>query len=166
MTGRNDRPAGGTGEEQAMSVTDRVVEQSDRTGEADRGDPPPAPQHLLARAVAITGLAVTAWVHAPVAVEHWSHVPYLGVAFAVLVVVAAAIAGSLLVDGSAQAWIAALVLTAGAVALYAVSRQIGLPGAEDDIGDWTDPAGVVAVGAELVVAVVAARVLLRRRAPH
>lgn len=119
--------------------------------------------HLAVRLLAVVGLGATAWVHVPVTIEHWAMVPYLGVAFAVLVVASAALAGSLLVDDSTAVWVSALVLAAASVVAYAVSRQFGLPGMSDDIGDWANTAGLVAVGAELLVTATAATVLVRRR---
>jgi hypothetical protein len=141
-----------------MSVTDRVVVQPALVTAAREPQ-----RHRAARAVAVVGLGVTAWVHVPLVPEHWAEVPYLGVSFAVLVVASAALVGSLLVESSRVAWSFALALTSGAVVLYAASRSVGLPGAADDVGSWGDPAGVVAVAAELVVATTAVLVLMRRR---
>ena len=138
-----------------MTVTERLA--------LDVAVPERSRTDAVARAVAVLGLGVTAVVHAPLVPEHWVEIPYLGVAFATLVVAAAALAGSLLVESSRLMWSVALALTVGAVVLYAVSRSVGLPGAGDEVGDWTDVSGAVAVAAELVVATTALIVLRRRR---
>ena len=142
-----------------MTVTDRVAIEVAAQDAAQ----PRSHGHGLARAVAVLGLGVTAVVHAPLVPEHWDEIPYLGVAFAVLVVSAAALAGSLLLESSRVAWALALALTVGAVVLYVASRTVGLPLAGDEVGDWADVSGVVAVAAELVVAACALTVPRRRR---
>jgi hypothetical protein len=122
------------------------------------------PVRLGTAAVPVIGMvavATTAIAHIPVAVMHMTEVPYLGVAFYGFVIVSAALLGSLLVEQQARVWAALLVLNAAAVVVYVVSRIFGLPAAADDKGDWISAAGVVSVGAELVVVVVAL-VMVRR----
>ncbi len=114
------------------------------------------------RAVAIVALAVAAVVHVPVAIEHLTELPYLGYSFYGLVLLAAAALGSLLVESRTFVWRGALVLGTVAVAAYVASRSVGLPMADDDRGDWTNPLGVTAVCAELVVVAVALLVLGHR----
>jgi zinc transporter ZupT len=114
------------------------------------------------RAVAVTGLLVTAIVHMPVAAEHLNEVPYLGVAFYGFVLACAAAAGSLLVESRRSVWLGALTLNAAATVVYVVSRTFGLPAASDDRGDWTNTAGVICVTAQIVV-VIACALALRGR---
>jgi hypothetical protein len=123
-----------------------------------------APSHsraanLLVRSAAVVALTVTAAVHVPVAVEHLQEVPYLGVAFYAFVVLAAAGAGSLLVEGRRWVWIAMGLVNLGAVLAFLISRAVGLPGATDDRGDWANTAGLTCVLAELVVVALAAYAL-------
>jgi negative regulator of sigma E activity len=40
-----------------------------------------------------------------------------------------------------------------AVAAYVLSRSVGLPQIGDDVGDWADPLGVVAVAAEVTLVI-------------
>ena len=115
-----------------------------------------------ARAVAVLALGVVSAAHVPPAIEHLEHIPYLGYAFVALVLVSAAAAGSLLVESRRMVWWIALLVCAAAVTAYVVSRSVGLPLADDDIGDWVNRLGVVAVLSELVVVSVAVRVLRRR----
>jgi hypothetical protein len=117
-----------------------------------------------ARVVAAAGLAVAVWFHVGVAVDHLEEVPYLGWSFVAFIMLASAIAGSLLLESRTVVWWAALALSVATLALYAVSRTIGLPGASDDVGDWSNTAGIICGAAEIVVAVVAAAVLIRRHA--
>jgi hypothetical protein len=117
----------------------------------------------VARALAVLALGVTALVHVPVAVAHVVEVPYLGDAFYALVLLSAAALGSLIVESRTVVWACVLALGVGSIAAYVVSRTIGLPLAADDIGDWANRLGAVAVAAELLAVVVAGGVLRRRR---
>jgi hypothetical protein len=114
------------------------------------------------RLVAIVGLAVTAAVHIPVAAQHIGAARYLLLSFDVLVVAGAGLAALLVVRPSRPAAAAALVLALAAIAAYIASRTVGLPLEDDDIGDWANTLGLVALGAEIAV-VLSAGVLLRRR---
>jgi hypothetical protein len=77
--------------------------------------------------------------------------------------VSAALAAGLLVSDRPIVWSLALASCAAALVTYVVSRSVGLPLADDDIGAWSDPLGVVAAVAELAV-VVAAGVSLTGKA--
>lgn len=114
------------------------------------------------RSVVVTGLAVTAAVHVPVAAEHVQAAHYLLLSFDLLVVGCAALAALLALRPSRPLTAAATLLCLGALAAYVVSRSVGLPLDDDDVGDWTNPAGVAALVAELSV-VVSGVVLMRRR---
>ena len=102
----------------------------------------------------------------PVAVDHIGEIPYLGSAFYALVLLCAAALGSLVVESRTAVWRGVLVLALGSIVAYVVSRTVGLPLAEDDIGDWANPLGAVSVAAELVVVGVSLTVLHRRRHDH
>jgi hypothetical protein len=116
-----------------------------------------------ARVLVITGLAVTAVAHVPVAVQHMVEVPYLGWAFYLFVIAAAAGLGSILVEDRAVVWAGILALNVSAVVAFLVSRSIGLPAAGDDRGDWSNPLGITSVVAELTVIAVTVVVLTRWR---
>jgi hypothetical protein len=142
------------------------IEQLDRVGEV--ADPNPASvrpirRDRIARAVAVLALGAMAATHVPVAVDHIGEIPYLGYAFYALVLLCAAALGSLLVESRTAVWRGVLVLALGSFVAYVVSRTVGLPLADDDIGDWANPLGAVSVVAELVVVAVSLTVLPRRR---
>jgi hypothetical protein len=120
-------------------------------------------RNAVVPAIGMLAVATTAVAHVPVAVEHMTEVPYLGVAFYAFVILSAALLGSLLVEQQRRVWAALFALNAAAVAVYVVSRLFGLPAAADDKGDWVSLAGVVSVGAELVVVVVAVAMVGRLR---
>jgi len=116
--------------------------------------PAPAPAvrpRSMPRAVAVLGLVTTTVVHVAVAADHVDEARYLLLMFDAFVLVTAALAAGLLVSDSRIVWSLALVSCAAALVTYAVSRSGGLPLAEDDIGAWSDPLGIVAAVAELAV---------------
>jgi len=121
------------------------------------------PQHLLVRLAAAAALGVTSAAHIPVAVDHLSEVPYLGWAFCAFIVLTAAGAGSLLVEDRRWVWRTMGALNAAAVLVFVTSRVVGLPGASDDRGAWTDPSARVALAAEFLVVVLTAWVLRPER---
>jgi hypothetical protein len=110
--------------------------------------------------VPAAALAVVAGLsHVPVTPAHLQEAPYIGVLFILFTVTAVLAAALLLVSDTAVAWLVLGGSCALAVAAYVVSRSVGLPLMADDVGNWLDPLGVVAVFTESAVVVVSALVL-------
>lgn len=78
-------------------------------------------------------------------------------------VVAAAL---LLTRHPRSGWLLALGVAVGPIVGYVLSRGPGLPNYTDDVGNWTEPLGVVSLIVEGVLFLLAAATLLagRRRA--
>lgn len=110
------------------------------------------------------GLAAIAAVHIDIAPQHLREAPYAGVLFSLLAAAALVSAFVLLITDHPLAWAGAATLCLGAVGAYLVSRSIGLPSLGDDIGDWLNPLGIVAVLCETAVVALAAPVLGAARA--
>ncbi|WP_406480134.1 hypothetical protein [Streptomyces sp. NBC_01615] len=91
---------------------------------------------------------------------------YIGVAYHVLEI-AAVVAAVLLLAGLVRpGWLLAAGVAAGPLLGYILSRGPGLPGASDDIGNWTEPLGLVSLaveGALLLVSLPLSVRSLRRR---
>jgi hypothetical protein len=98
--------------------------------------------------------------HVPATAPHLEEVPYLGGSFLVLEVVLVGLAVLLLAADGPLVWAAAGSTAGAALVAYAVSRTVGLPAATDDVGNWGEPLGVVAVTAEGALVLFA---LLHRR---
>lgn len=79
-------------------------------------------------------------------------VEIIGVATAVLL-----LAGPLLIG-----WFLAVGVGAGPFLGYVLSRGPGLPGYTSDVGNWTEPLGLVSLAVEGVLVVLAATLFLRR----
>lgn len=97
--------------------------------------------------------------HVPVTPEHLHEAPYVGALFIALMVACFVLAVGMAVADSRTVWAAAGVVTALAFAAYIVSRSVGLPQMADDIGNWAEPLGLVAITAEALTVVASAAAL-------
>jgi uncharacterized membrane protein len=108
-------------------------------------------------------LLVTAGAHVPLIREHLQEAPYIGVLFALLAFVCVDLALAIVVIDTETVWIVGAAVCLAALLGFLASRTIGLPGIRDDVGNWTEPLGYVAMAAELtMVALTVAHVLHRR----
>ncbi len=118
------------------------------------------PEQSRLRLPAAALAVVAAAAHVPVTGTHLHEAPYVGWLFVALEVTLVVLAVLLLVADRRLVWTAAAVVPALAVLAYAASRTVGLPQIGDDVGNWTEPLGVVSVVAETLLVIVA----LARRA--
>jgi len=110
---------------------------------------------LPLRWLAAVCLAVIAGVHIAIAPEHLHEAPYAGVLFLVLAAAALVAAGLVLTTNHPLVWTATAALSLSALVAYLMSRSVGLPSLSDDIGDWLNPLGVIAVVCETAVVLIA-----------
>lgn len=113
-------------------------------------------------------LLVASAAHIPVIPEHLRDAPYMGALFAVFTVASTTLAIVIAVRGSAPApFLLSGVLCAAAIAGYCLTRLVAFPEVGDDVGNWSEPAGVVAAASEAIVVVlsVAGMVWRRRSGP-
>lgn len=80
---------------------------------------------------------------------------YVGYGYWLLEIVALVCAGLLLAGRTAVGWFLALGVAAGPLAGFIVTRSVGLPNYKDDIGNWTEPIGVIAMVVEVVLLLLA-----------
>jgi hypothetical protein len=73
------------------------------------------------------------------------------------------IAAVLARGGFREAWAAAVVLPASAIAGFVLTRTIGLPQAHGDVGNWSEPLGLAALFTEGAVIAVAGHALATLR---
>lgn len=116
------------------------------------GSPVRSPWRLLA-AIGAVGVAVA---HIPVIEEHLSEAPYIGVGFALLAIAGIVLGTLLLIADTPAVWVSTLVLALLALVGYLLSRTVGLPQIGDDIGNWGEPLGVLALIAEAIMLITAA----------
>ena len=111
----------------------------------------------------IAALTATAAVHITLVPDHLREAPYAGVLFITLSAAALGLAALLAVSDHQLAWLAAGALSLAALLAYLASRSIGLPSLGDDVGDWLNPLGLVALPCEAAVAVVSWHTVSGRR---
>lgn len=110
-----------------------------------------APLRSRWRLLAAIGAIGEATAHIPVIEQHLSEAPYIGVGFVLLAVAGLVLGVLLLTADTAAVWSATLVVSVLALAGYILSRSIGLPQIHDDIGNWAEPLGIVAVTGEAIM---------------
>jgi hypothetical protein len=132
-----------------------------------------AARPLIARAVAVVGLAGVGVIHLLDGIGKFSETPYMGWMYVGLILASLATAAALIWRNAREAWIAALILPLSAIVGYVLTRTTGLPQATGDIGNWSEPLGLAALFTEgclvvlstaALVAFAPARALVRRRA--
>src|SRR4051812_6919327 len=109
----------------------------------DRGQ-----QVHAARLLTIVGLAGIGLIHLLDSVETFDETRWLFWAYVGLMAATVAVGGALLHRPTASWFAAAAVLSLATMAGYVLSRTTGLPGSEDDIGNWTDSLGLASLWVE------------------
>lgn len=115
--------------------------------------PADLPRRSAARWLAIPALLTAAAAHVPVIPSHLQEAPYIGVLFIALTIACVALAVALGVSDSRTVWDLTVWLAGLAVLAYVLSRTVGLPQITDDIGNWSEPSGIVSIVAESVAVV-------------
>jgi hypothetical protein len=103
-----------------------------------------SPWRFVVAAACLTAAAA----HLPVIEDHLQEAPYMGVLFIVLSVACVLEAVAMLGRDARVVYAAVMVTCAAAVGAYIWSRAAGLPQIADDVGNWTEPLGIVAITAE------------------
>lgn len=111
-------------------------------------------------------LLAVAGIHVPIIGQHLREAPYIGALFILLAILSTMLAVLLVTCDSAAVWLAAAAVAIAAIVAYVLSRSTGLPQIGDDIGNWFDPLGIVALTVETLAAVTAIRVLRTRSQVH
>jgi hypothetical protein len=125
-------------------------------------DPTPGGE-LVARATAVVGLAGIALIHLLDSIGKFQETPYMGWMYVGLMLSCLAAAAALVRANVREAWLAALLLPAAAIAGFTLTRTVGLPQASEDIGNWTEPLGLAALFVEGAVIAVAGYALAELR---
>jgi hephaestin len=103
------------------------------------------------RGVLIAAAIVTAASHVPVTEDHFAEAFYIGLLFVLLEVACVVLAVMLIRRGGRDLFLASALTGGLAIAAYVLSRSVGLPQIQDDVGNWAEPLGVVALTAESVM---------------
>jgi hypothetical protein len=125
-------------------------------------DAPPTLRDVIARAVAAVGLAGIGLIHLLDVQGKLEETPYLGGMYIALIAASLGLAGLLIYTSDRGAWAATAALASAVIVAYSLSRTTGLPGATDDIGNWTEPLGLASLFVEASLVALSGAVLLTR----
>lgn len=106
---------------------------------------------IARRAAVAVGLVGVAVVHLADLPGKMEEVPYIGWMYVGLMAAALVLAELVLVRPSRLVLLAAAGLSASTILGFVLTRTTGLPNAVDDIGNWTEPLGLVSLLVEAVV---------------
>ena len=107
---------------------------------------------------------MAAMAHLPVIPEHLGEAPYMGWLFVGFSLVAVAAAALVIVRGSAPgAFVGAGLLSAAAIMTYCLTRAVVLPQLADDVGNWTEPLGLVSIASEGAVVALSVLAIFQQR---
>lgn len=124
-----------------------------------------AESRVIPRAVGVLGCLAVAAIH----VIDQGGVPglkdpeYVQVLYYLLELAGVAAAALLLTRYARSGWLMSLGVAAGPILGYVLSRGPGLPDYSDDIGNWTEPLGVLSLIVEGILLILAAVVLAAPR---
>jgi hypothetical protein len=113
------------------------------------------------RVVTAFAALVAAAAHVPVIGEHLEEAPYMGVLFLLLTIACTVLAAAIVAFDARWTYGSATLICGLAIVGYAATRLVAFPQLADDVGNWLEPLGVVAVLSEATVVGLAARALHR-----
>jgi DMSO reductase anchor subunit len=110
--------------------------------------PLPDVSEVVARAVGVVAVAGIGLIHLLDAIDTFHETRYVFWLYVALMVGCVAAAAALLSRASPRVWAAVAVLALAPLAGYVLSRTTGLPGSDDDVGNWSDPLGLASLWVE------------------
>lgn len=110
-----------------------------------------------------TSCAIAGGAHIPVIAPHLAQAPYMGLLFIALTVSCLTLAAIVLLRDSTAVYGAVAAICGLALIGYAATRLIAFPMLADDVGNWLEPLGVLAITAEALTVTLAISALPR---PH
>jgi hypothetical protein len=121
---------------------------------------------VVARMVAIGSLGGVALVHVLQLPDAFAAVDYIGILFICAIVAALLLAATLTRMSDERVWALTGALPALLLIGFVLSRTSGLPGFTDDIGEWSEPLGLVSLVFEGLLVCLSAVVLDLGRVLH
>jgi len=119
----------------------------------------------LRAALVLTALAA-GLAHVPVTGEHLAEAPYMGWAFVLFTAGCAALAGAVAVTRTRVAVVAMVGWCSAALVAYVATRVVAFPQLADDVGNWAEPVGIVAIAFEGLTVLIGLATLRRSEVEH
>ena len=118
-------------------------------------------RHVTLRLLAVGGLVAIAVIHLLDLPSKLDETPYVGVLYILGPIGTSLLAAALILGARGRmGWLLGGAIAAVTAIGYCLSRTTGLPNADDDIGNWTEPLGVASLIAEGSVVLLAAAYLI------
>ena len=117
---------------------------------------------IIRRALVAAGLFGIAAVHLADLPGKMQEVPYLGWAYIGLIATSLVLAELVTTRADRRLMAASAGLSAAVLVGFVINRTIGMPNATDDIGNWTEPLGMISLLIEAGVIWIGARAWLAR----
>lgn len=133
-----------------------------RTPNSANGAASPAATGAIRRGLAAAGLVAIAAIHLADLPDKLAEVPYLGWAYIGLIAACLVLAELVITRADRRLMAASAGLAAAVLVGFAVNRTVGMPNAMDDIGNWTEPLGMISLLVEAAVVWVGIRSWLAR----
>jgi hypothetical protein len=117
---------------------------------------------IIRRALVAAGLFGIAAVHLADLPGKMQEVPYLGWAYIGLIAASLVLAELVTTRADRRLMAASAGLSTAVLLGFVINRTIGMPNAMDDIGNWTEPLGMISLLIEAAVIWIGARAWLAR----
>jgi hypothetical protein len=117
---------------------------------------------IIRRALVAAGLFGIAAAHLADLPGKMQEVPYLGWAYIGLIATSLVLAELVTTRADRRLMAASAGLSAAVLVGFVINRTIGMPNATDDIGNWTEPLGMISLLIEAAVIWIGARAWLAR----
>jgi hypothetical protein len=118
---------------------------------------PAAGTSIIRRALVAAGLFGIAAVHLADLPDKMQEVPYLGWAYIGLIAASLVLAELVTTRADRRLMAASAALSTAVLLGFVINRTIGMPNAMDDIGNWTEPLGMISLLIEAAVIWIGAR---------
>jgi hypothetical protein len=107
--------------------------------------------HLIRRGIVALGLLGIAAVHVLDLPSKWEEVRYLGIGYVGIIIVSIFLAERVITKPTRLDYLASAAVGASVIVGFIINRTVGMPGAMDDIGNWTEPLGMLSLIVEALV---------------
>ena len=106
--------------------------------------------HSVHRGAVVVGLLAIALIHVLDLPGKWEETRYLGVGY--VLVIAASLVLAELNANRVRTWslYASAALSIAVLAGFVINRTVGMPGANEDIGNWGEPLGLASLFVEVI----------------
>ena len=107
--------------------------------------------HLIRRGIVALGLLGIAAVHILDLPSKWAETRYLGIGYVFVIVASFYFAERVITSPKATDYYAAAAIGAAVFIGFVINRTVGMPGAMDDIGNWSETLGLLSLIVEALV---------------